>query len=50
MGYKSDRFPKQWAMTQNNLGNVYANRIRGERVENLETAVTCYQQALIEYT
>jgi tetratricopeptide (TPR) repeat protein len=33
-------------MTQNNLGNAYADRIRGERAENLERAIRHYQQAL----
>ncbi|OKH57878.1 CHAT domain-containing protein, partial [Scytonema sp. HK-05] len=45
-----DRFPMKWAMTQNNLGNAYRNRIRGERAENLEIAISCYTQALQEYT
>ena len=48
--FTRDRFPEQWAITQNNLGNAYANRIRGERLKNLETAVVCYQQALSQYT
>ncbi|MEI2577840.1 CHAT domain-containing protein [Scytonema sp. PRP1] len=45
-----DRFPIDWAMTQNNLGNAYRNRIRGERAENLEIAISCYTQALQERT
>jgi tetratricopeptide (TPR) repeat protein len=36
--------------TQNNLGNAYRNRIRGERAENLEQAIFHYQQALEVYT
>ncbi|MEQ9371607.1 MAG: CHAT domain-containing tetratricopeptide repeat protein, partial [Coleofasciculus chthonoplastes F3-SA18-01] len=30
----------------NNLGAAYSNRIRGERWQNLEQAITCYQSAL----
>ncbi|NCR19776.1 MAG: hypothetical protein GPJ22_22485, partial [Microcystis aeruginosa LL13-03] len=33
-----DSFPEDWAGTQNNLGNAYINRIRGERADNLELA------------
>jgi tetratricopeptide (TPR) repeat protein len=39
-------YPEDWARTQNNLGNAYRNRIRGERAENLEQAIFHYQQAL----
>ncbi|QSJ16451.1 tetratricopeptide repeat protein [Nostoc sp. UHCC 0702] len=45
-----DRFPYEWATTQNNLGNAYSNRIRGEKAENLELAISCYEAALSEYT
>jgi len=34
-----DAFPQQWAMTQNNLGEAYRNRIKGEREENLEFTI-----------
>ncbi|WP_348539976.1 MULTISPECIES: CHAT domain-containing tetratricopeptide repeat protein [Spirulina sp. CCY15215] len=37
-------------MTQNNLGSAYSDRIRGERGENLELAIACYQAALQVYT
>jgi tetratricopeptide (TPR) repeat protein len=33
-------------MTQMNLGSAYSDRIRGERADNLETAIACYQEAL----
>jgi tetratricopeptide (TPR) repeat protein len=33
-------------MTQNNLGIAYSNRIRGERADNLEQAITAYERAL----
>jgi len=31
---------------QNNLAIAYSNRIRGERAENIEKAISYYQQAL----
>jgi CHAT domain-containing protein len=41
-----DAFPQDWAATQNNLAAAYYNRILGERADNLETAIACYQEAL----
>jgi hypothetical protein len=37
---------ERWGMTQNNLGNAYYSRLRGERAQNLEEAITAYQLAL----
>ena len=37
---------ESWAAIQNNLGNVYSNRIRHDRAENLELAIAAYQLAL----
>ena len=37
-------------MTQNNLAIAYRNRIRGEKADNLERAITAYQEALKVYT
>ncbi|WP_052149912.1 CHAT domain-containing protein [Aphanizomenon flos-aquae] len=48
--YTRTDFPEQWAMTQNNLGNAYRNRIRGDKAENLEYAIAAYTQALEVYT
>ena len=52
-GYKllTIAFPREsqaemWAMTQNNLGAAYRNRINGSRAENLERAIEYYQAAL----
>jgi tetratricopeptide (TPR) repeat protein len=36
-------------MTQNNLAVAYSNRIRGDKGENLEKAVMCYQNAMKGY-
>ncbi|MBR8839186.1 MAG: CHAT domain-containing protein [Stigonema ocellatum SAG 48.90 = DSM 106950] len=41
-----ERFPIDWAMTQNNLGNAYLRRIWGKSSQNLEEAIICYQLAL----
>ena len=48
--YTRTDFPVQWAMTQNNLGNAYRDRIRGDKADNLENAIAAYQQALEVYT
>jgi CHAT domain-containing protein len=37
-------------MTQNNLGFDYTNRAQGEQADNIEQAIACHQQALLEYT
>lgn len=34
-----------WATIQNNLATAYSDRIRGERGENLEQAIRCYEAA-----
>jgi CHAT domain-containing protein len=48
--FTQDRFPYDWAMTQNNLGLAYSDRIQGEKADNLELAIDCYQNALQEFT
>ena len=45
-----DSFPEDWADTQNNLGNAYGDRIKGERADNIERAITSYELALQVYT
>jgi CHAT domain-containing protein/signal recognition particle subunit SEC65 len=44
--YTHEVFPEDWAMTQNNLGNAYSDRIRGERADNLEQAIESYKLSL----
>ncbi len=39
-------FPEDWARLQNNLGTAYSQRIQGERGQNLELAIACYEAAL----
>ncbi|MEG4442063.1 CHAT domain-containing protein [Microcoleus sp. AT9_B5] len=43
-------FPEERAMTQNNVGKAFSERIRGERAENLERAIAFYKAALQVYT
>ena len=38
--------PVEWAQTINNLAKAYYSRIKGERADNYEQAISCYQQAL----
>ena len=42
-----DTAPEQWATTQNNLANAYADTtLQGDRAENIEQAITGYKLAL----
>jgi CHAT domain-containing protein len=36
----------EWAQTMMNLGNTYAERIEGDKAENIERAIATYKQAL----
>ena len=47
--YTEDRFPHQWAMTQDNLGTVYSDLPTGDRGENQRRAIACYEAALRVY-
>ena len=38
--------PVEWATTTMNLATAYSDRIRGDRAENLEQAITYYEQSL----
>ena len=48
--YHPKTFPVYWAMTQMNMGNVYAKRIEGKKTENIEKAINSFQEALKIYT
>ncbi|WP_293363514.1 tetratricopeptide repeat protein, partial [Microcoleus sp. CAWBG52] len=37
---------EKWATTQNNLGNAYSNRIKGDKADNIELAIAAYTKAL----
>jgi CHAT domain-containing protein len=44
--FTEQEFPEGWVMTQYNLGLVYLKRIKGERNENLESAIRCFEAVL----
>jgi tetratricopeptide (TPR) repeat protein len=44
--FTEDGCPEDWAGTQNDLGNAYADLPTGDRAQNLANAVACYQAAL----
>lgn len=44
--YQPTTFPKDWAMLQSNLANVYRDRVLGSRRENIEQAIATYNLAL----
>ncbi|MDJ1172147.1 CHAT domain-containing protein [Roseofilum sp. BLCC_M154] len=44
--YTRSAYAEKWATTQNNLGTAYSDRLRGERAQNLEQAIACYEAAL----
>jgi len=48
--HEDKNFREQWATIQNNLGEAYRNRIRGEKPKNLETAITYFKAALEVHT
>ncbi len=37
---------EMWAMTQNNLGGAYNNRIKGDKADNMELAIAAFTKAL----
>jgi CHAT domain-containing protein len=41
-----EKHPRDWAVTQINLANVYSDRIQGKRAENLEISIEYYKYAL----
>ncbi len=47
--YSLKSFPEQWAMTKNNLGATYNNRILGEHAHNIEKSIQYSKEALKVY-
>ena len=45
-----EALPLEWAETQNNLGTVYANRIRGTHADNVQQAIAAFEAALTVYS
>jgi hypothetical protein len=48
--YTPQALPQHWATTQNNLGNAYCERIKGDKADNIELAIAAYNLALQIYT
>jgi tetratricopeptide (TPR) repeat protein len=44
--FTREALPQQWAMTLNNLGNAYWDRIVGDKAQNLEQAIASFSAAL----
>lgn len=44
--YQPTTFPKDWAMLQSNLANVFRDRVLGNRQQNIEQAIATYNLAL----
>ncbi|HEX8731459.1 MAG TPA: CHAT domain-containing protein [Ktedonobacterales bacterium] len=44
--YTRRRYPRQWALTRNNLGRAFSQRIAGDRADNLEQAIAHFRAAL----
>lgn len=44
--YTLDRYPREYAAAQHNLGTVYQERVKGSRRDNLEFAINHYREAL----
>jgi tetratricopeptide (TPR) repeat protein len=42
--------PQEWAMIQDDLGNAYCDRLKGDWAENMEKAIAAFQSALQGYT
>ena len=41
-----EAMPVEWADVMNNLANTYAERVQGNRAQNIEKAINAYQQVL----
>ncbi|GFZ98719.1 hypothetical protein CYANOKiyG1_10110 [Okeania sp. KiyG1] len=48
--YTQQYLPLKWAETQNNLAIAYGNRIKGDKAENIEMAITAFQNSLQIFT
>lgn len=48
--YTREAFPQEWAEIQQSLGQVYTERIQGDKAENVGDAIACFQAALEIYT
>ncbi|MEL6437931.1 MAG: tetratricopeptide repeat protein [Cyanobacteria bacterium J06621_8] len=44
-----EQYPQDWAASHNNLGDIYPNRLVGDKADNIETAIEHLEQALQVY-
>ncbi|MDZ8227687.1 CHAT domain-containing protein, partial [Nostoc sp. ChiVER01] len=44
--FTPEALPFEWAITQNNLGIAYRDRIKGDRADNIENAIAAFTAAL----
>jgi tetratricopeptide (TPR) repeat protein len=47
--FNRDKYPEEWAGTQNNLGNALVERMTGNSADNLDEGIDCYNLALEVY-
>ena len=47
--YTLTRYPHQYAETMTGLGNIYCERVEGERKTNCEQAIACFEAVLRTY-
>jgi CHAT domain-containing protein len=47
--YPREKFPLEWAKTNDSLATAYQNRIKGDSANNLELAIAGYEAALLFY-
>lgn len=46
--FKRDTYPEKWAGVQAILADIFCQRIKGDKIENLEQAIKYYQNSLSE--
>ena len=47
--FAKDKYPEEWAGSQNNLGNALLERMTGDEADNLDEGIKCYERALEIY-
>ncbi len=47
--FNREKYPEEWAGTQNNLGNALVERLTGDKADNLDEGIKCYEGALEIY-
>ena len=47
---KFQQFLDPWGQARSNLGKAYVRRLQGDRVDNIEQAIDCFEEVLSVYT